>query len=183
MEATVSQYCVYACIHQNHALNLALFATILEKLLKSLQKGAISEEDVKLFWDASKKLLPSCFSIIRKIRKKSTNEKTVLKQVREVLKILNCLSTLEPPAGFDLFPATLFSWVTYNGDGPNCDISTTLRDAVTQGASDWLNHILENNTKSDDSGIARLQNLIQIIQLIRTDLQKAIEFYDKLFQE
>lgn len=160
-----------------------MFSTLLEKLIKPLQKGVIVEDNVKLFWDATKKLLPSCFSIIRKIRKKNTKEKTVLKQVREVLKILNYLSTLEPPANLDLFSSVLYPWVTYSGDEPNRDILRTLNDAVSQGASDWLNHILENNSKQDESGIAKLQNLIQIIQLIRSDLQKAIEFYDKLFQE
>lgn len=183
VEVALSQYCVYSSIHQNHALNLALFTKLLEKLVKPLQKGVIPEEDVKLFWDATKKLLPSCFSIIRKIRRKKTNEKTVLKQVKEVVKILSYLSELGVPANLDLFPSTLYPWATYNSDEPNCDISAMMNDAVTKGASDWLNHILENNTKFDESGVAKLRNLIQIIQLIRSDLQKAIEFYDKLFQE
>lgn len=183
VEVALSQYYVYTSIHQNYPLNLALFSTILEKLEKHLQKGIITEEGVRLFWDSTIKLLPSCFSIIRKIRKKNTNEKTVLKQVREVLKILNYVDALKPPTNMDLFPSTLYPWATYNRDEPNCDIPAMLHDAVAKGASDWLNHILENNTKVDESGTARSQNLIQIIQLIRSDLQKAIEFYDKLFQE
>lgn len=183
MEVALSQYCVYASIHQNHALNLALFTKLLEKLVKPLQKGIILEEGIKLFWDATKKLLPSCFSIIRKIRKKNTSEKTVLKQVKEVVTILSYLSELDIPAHVDLFPSALYPWATYTRDEPNCDISAILNDAVAKGANDWLNHILENNTKFDESGVARLRNLIQIIQLIRSDLQKAIEFYDKLFQE
>lgn len=148
-----------------------------------MQKGIISEESIKMFWDATKRLLPSCFSVIRKIRKKNTNEKTVLKQVREVLKICSNLISLEIPVNLDLFPSTLYPWVTYVGDPPNNNIMTTLNDAITQGANNWLNHILENNKKADDSGISKLQNLIQIIQLVRSDLQKAIEFYDKLFLE
>lgn len=183
VEVALSQYCVYASIHQNHALNLALFTKLLEKLVKPLQKGVILEEGIKLFWDATKKLLPSCFSIIRKIRKKNTSEKTVLKHVKEVVKILSYLSELELPANMDLFPLTLYPWSTHNKEEPNCDISAILSDAVAKGANDWLNHILENNTKFDESGVARLRSLIQIIQLIRSDLQKAIEFYDKLFQE
>lgn len=183
MEVALSQYCVYTSVHQNHPLNLALFSTTLEKLEKHLQKGVITEEGVKLFWDSTRKLLPSCFSIIRKIRKRNTNEKTVLKQVREVLKILNYVSVLQPPTDMDLFPSTLYPWATYSRNDPNCDIPAMLLDAVAKGASDWLTHLLENNTKVDESGTARSQNLIQIIQLIRSDLQKAIEFYDKLFQE
>lgn len=159
-----------------------MFATLLDKLLKPLQKGTISEESVKLFWDATKKLLPSCYSIIKKIRKKDMKEKIVFKQVKEVLKILNHLSSLEPPANLDLFPSELYPWITSNRE-PNCDIFGMLNDAVTKGAKDWLNYTLENNKSADNSGLARLHNLLQIIQLVRSDLQKAIEFYDKLFHE
>ncbi|KAJ8919012.1 hypothetical protein NQ315_016917 [Exocentrus adspersus] len=138
---------------------------------------------MKLFWDATKKLLPSCFSVIRKIRKKHTNEKMTMKQVTDVLKILKYINSLEPLPNTDLFPTSLYPWVTFQGDEPNCRVLETLNDAVSQGASDWLNHILENNKRPDETELARLQNLIQIIQLVRSDLQKAIEFYDKLFQE
>ncbi|VEN33614.1 unnamed protein product [Callosobruchus maculatus] len=146
-EVALCQYYVYSSIHQSHALNLALFSNLLDKLVKPLQVGGVSEEDTKLFWDATKKLLPSCFSIIRRIRKKSLTEKAMVKQDERT-------------------------------------VPTVLNDAVAQGANDWLNHILENNNnKPDSSNVGKLQNMIQIIQLVRSDLQKAIEFYDKFFQE
>lgn len=106
-----------------------------------------------------------------------------MKQVTEVLKIFNYISLLEPLPNTDLFPVSLYPWITYQGEEPNCNIHETLNDAVAQGASDWLNHILENNKRPDETDLSKLQNLIQIIQLIRSDLQKAIEYYDKLFQE
>ncbi|KAG5895641.1 hypothetical protein JTB14_008650 [Gonioctena quinquepunctata] len=182
-EVALCQYCVYSFIHQNHPLSLSLFSKLLMKLVKPLQTDGVSEEDAKLFWDATKKLLPSCFSVIRKIRRKNINEKTTMKQVTEVLKILNSIHSLEVPSNVSLFPSNLYSWISYRGDEPNCNIPATLNDAVVQGASDWLNHILENNKRHDESDVAQLQNLIQIIQLVRSDLQKAIEFYDKIFQE
>ncbi|KAJ8944670.1 hypothetical protein NQ318_015878 [Aromia moschata] len=182
-EVALCQWSVFAGIHQNHQLSFTLFSNLLDKLIKPLQSNSVSEEDLKLFWEATKKLLPSCFSIIRKIRKKSTSEKATMKQVTEVLKILNYINSLEPLPNFDLFPSTIYPWITYHGEGNNCNVPATLNDAVAQGASDWLNHILENNKRPDETEISRLQNLIQIIQLVRSDLQKAIEFYDKLFQE
>ncbi|CAH1967098.1 unnamed protein product [Acanthoscelides obtectus] len=180
-EVALCQYYVYSSIHQSHALNLTLFSNLLEKLVKPLQVGGVSDEDTKLFWDATKKLLPSCFSIIRKIRRKSVTEKAMVKQVVEVLKILNHIHSLEPPrSNIDLFPDTMYPWVTYQDDRT---VPTVLNDAVAQGANDWLNHILENNNKPEESNVGKLQNMIQIIQLVRSDLQKAIEFYDKFFQE
>ncbi|XP_056643734.1 protein unc-13 homolog 4B isoform X2 [Diorhabda sublineata] len=182
-EAYVCQYCVFAGVHHNHALSFALFANLLDKLVKPIQTGGVSEEDVKLFWDATKKLLPSSFAVIRKIRKKNVNEKTKMKQVTEVLKILRHVISLEPPPSLDLFPVVSYPWISYRGDEPNNDIASTLNDAVTQGANDWLNHILDNNKLPDVSDVTKMQNMIQIINLIRSDLQKSIEFYDKLFQE
>ncbi|XP_074030466.1 C2 and C2B_Munc13-like domain-containing protein staccato isoform X3 [Leptinotarsa decemlineata] len=182
-EVALCQYCVYSFIHQNHPLSLTLFSKLLEKLVKPLQTGSVSEEDTKLFWDATKKLLPSCFSVVRKIRKKNSNEKTTMKQVTEVLKILNSIHSLEPPSNVNLFQKNLYPWISYSGEEPNCNIPATLNDAVVKGASDWLDHILENNKRPDESDVSKLQNLIQIIQLVRSDLQKAIEYYDKIFQE
>lgn len=100
----------------------------------------------------------------------------------EVLKILNYILILGPK-NIDLFPSNLYPWITFNGDGPNCDIQGALNDAITQGADDWLNYIVENNKETSGTALSRLQNLIQLVQLIRSDLQKAVEFYDKLFIE
>lgn len=182
-EVAVCQFSVYAAVHQSHALNFTLFSNLLEKLIKPIQTNSICEEDVRIFWDGVKKLLPSCYSIIRKMRKKNVNEKTTMKQVIEVLKILFYIGSLEPLPNTDLFPSSSYPWISSKGDGPNCDIFSTLTDAVSQGANDWLNHILDNNKRTDDADVSKMQNLIQIIQLIRSDLQKAIEFYDKHFQE
>ncbi|XP_060523502.1 protein unc-13 homolog 4B [Cylas formicarius] len=183
IEVDLCSYSVYAGVHQSHPLSFSLFSKILEKLVKPMQTSSMLEEDVKLFWEATKKLLPSCFNVIRKIRKKSPSEKAVMKQVVEVLKILSYIRSLEPPENFELFPSALFPWITTTDGGLNCDIVKTLEDAVTQGVNDWMNHIIENNKKPDNSDISKLQNLLQVIQLVRTDLQKAIEFYDKLFLE
>ena len=75
-------------------------------------------------------------------------------------------------------------WVTRPNDGPSWDIHGTLQDAVTSGAKDWFAHINDNNcTGSNDNDEDKLQNVIKIIQLVRSDLQRAIEYYDKLFQQ
>lgn len=74
--------------------------------------------------------------------------------------------------------------MTRTDDGPSWDIHGTLQDAVTSGAKDWFAHISENNsTGSNGTDEDKLQNVIKIIQLVRSDLQRAIEYYDKLFQQ
>jgi len=45
-----------------------------------------------------------------------------------------------------------------------------------------FDYVLSNHQPDDQSDRARLSHLIQIVQLVRSDLQKAIEFHAKLFQ-
>jgi hypothetical protein len=54
-----------------------------------------------------------------------------------IFSILSQLATLQPPEGTDLFPPSIYGWLTINENEPNCDIHGTLEVAVTQGAEDW----------------------------------------------
>lgn len=137
-------------------------------------------ENIKLFWEATKKLLPSCFSIIRKIRKKTTGDKNMMKQLVEVLRLLNKLSLLEPPENVDMFPEGSYNWL---GEKRTWDLNWVLVQAISQGARHWFTHILENNQPEDNTDEAKLKYLIKIITFVRGDLQKAVEHYDKIFQE
>ncbi|PNF14104.1 unc-13-like protein 4B [Cryptotermes secundus] len=180
---TLAKWIEFASVHVDHPLSFIIFSILLQKLVKPLQKGFVTEEEEKLFWEAAKKILPSCFNGIRKIRKLTHSDKSTLHQLSGILSILSQLSTLHPPEGTDLFPPSIYGWLTVNEDEPNCDIRATLYDAVTQGAEDWFSHILENNKTTDSPEEAYLNHLIQVTQLVRTDLQRAIEFHDKIFQQ
>ncbi|XP_041980361.1 protein unc-13 homolog 4B isoform X3 [Aricia agestis] len=179
----LAQWVVYCALTVDHPLSFTLFNNLLDKITKPLQSGLINEEDVKLFWDAAKKLLPTCFSHIRKLRKKTAGDKTVMKTLREVLKILYKLSLLDLPETIDLFPVNLYGWLREKGDGSKLTIHEVLSQAVIQGASDWFVHILDNNECKDKTEESRLQHLIRVIQLVRSDLQRAIEYFDRVFGE
>lgn len=101
-EVALCQYCVYSGIHQNHPLSFTLFSNILEKLIKPLQAGSISEEDLKLFWDATKKLLPSCYSVIRKIRKVSQKIEKCYSSYDKSIAVLGA-KTIEEDSTWQLF--------------------------------------------------------------------------------
>lgn len=57
-----------------------------------------------------------------------------------------------------------------------------VHDAVCSGAQEFLHHVNESNDERG-SNEDKLQNIIKITQLIRSDLQRGIEYYDKVFQE
>lgn len=174
---------MYCAIHRDHKLNFALFPDLLDKLIKPLQTSSLGEEDVKVFWGSTRKLLPSCFATIRKVRRKCSNEKVAFKQLLDVLKIISKILNLEAPEGVDLFPTNLYGWLSYKDEQLKNDIKSTLFDAVMQGANDWFDYLLENNAKDEANDDGILLHLIKIVQLVRADLQKAIEYYDKMFQE
>ncbi|XP_052755343.1 protein unc-13 homolog 4B isoform X2 [Galleria mellonella] len=177
----LAQWSVYCAVTVDHPLSFALFNKLLEKIAKPLQSGLVKEEDVKLFWDGAKKLLPTCYSYIRKLRKKTAGDKTAMKTLREVLNILYTLSTLDVPDTIDLFPSNLYGWLP--NDGKKKSIQEVLNQAVMQGASDWFVHIVDNNECKETTEESRLQHLIRVIQLVRSDLQRAIEYYDRVFVE
>ncbi|CAH0720003.1 unnamed protein product, partial [Brenthis ino] len=179
----LAQWSVYCAVTTDHPLSFALFNGLLDKVTKHLQSGLVNEEDVKLFWDGAKKLLPTCYSHIRKLRKKTAGDKTVLKTLREVLNVLYKLSILDLPESIELFPVNLYGWLRDKDDGTKLSILEVLNQAVIQGASDWFVHILDNNECKDKTDESRLQHLIRVIQLVRSDLQRAVEYFDRVFVE
>ncbi|XP_066997069.2 protein unc-13 homolog 4B isoform X2 [Anabrus simplex] len=182
-DVVLSQWVEFITVHVDHPLSFKVFAMLLEKLVKPLQNSLLSQDDEKLFWEATRKLLPSCMNGIRKLRKLTPSDKNTLYQLAAILSILSQLMTLQTPNGTELFPPSVYGWLPSEEDEPNCDIRTTIEHAITQGAMDWYQHILENNNWNETSEEARLNHLIKVVQLVRTDLQRAIEFYDKIFQQ
>lgn len=63
------------------------------------------------------------------------------------------------------------------------DIHGVAEEAIRSGAQDYLYHfksICDVNNNNDEEN---LQNIIKVTQLVRSDLQRGQEFYDKLFKE
>uniref|UniRef100_A0A1B6MMV1 C2 domain-containing protein n=1 Tax=Graphocephala atropunctata TaxID=36148 RepID=A0A1B6MMV1_9HEMI len=177
-DEALAQWTEYAAVGQTHAISIETFHSVLQKLTRPLANALFTDEEIKSFWDAAKKLLPPCFNIIKKLRKLPPAEPSTKALLTNTLGILSTLNKLQPPAGTDLFPASVYGWLTRT---QNCTINTVVEDAVTQAAIDWFIHITDHNKPEDNSEKAQLKQQIKIIQLVRTDLQKAIEFHDKLF--
>lgn len=107
-DRALAQWSAFTTIHANHALSFKLFGTLLEKLERHVKSADLSSDEVKMFWEGVRKLLPSCFSIIRNIRKKTVSDKNAMKILNEVLAILSFVDALRPPKDFDLFPRNVY---------------------------------------------------------------------------
>lgn len=99
-DCALAQWSVFTAIHANHPLAFDLFDFLLDKVF------VVSDDDIKLFWDSVRKLLPSCFAIIRKLRNNS--DKSCVKILTRVLSVVSKLALLKPPEGTDLFPSQLY---------------------------------------------------------------------------
>ncbi|KAG8040085.1 hypothetical protein G9C98_001201 [Cotesia typhae] len=94
--------------------------------------------------------------------------------------ILSSINSLRILDDFDLFPQKMFGWFPEPED-MNVDVMKALEYSVIQGGAEWFDHILNNNTPESDSDDDALKYQIKVIQLIRADLQHAMEIYDRMF--
>ncbi|XP_015184155.1 PREDICTED: protein unc-13 homolog D-like isoform X7 [Polistes dominula] len=176
----LAKWIEYARIHQEHPLNFMVFNKLIVDLLRPMDNGLFSTDETKLFWDATRKILYSCLNSIRKIRRLVLGDKNAMSQLTAILGILSSISTLKIPDDFDLFPAKMYSWFP-EPDGTKLDVFRGLENTVIQGCIEWYEHITSNTTPETNSDEDVLRFHIKIIQLIRADLQRSIDHYDKLF--
>jgi BAI1-associated protein 3 len=182
MDLAFVRWSVYSDVHVSHPLSFSLFDLILDKLVQPIQSATASSEEIKLFWEATIKFLPSCFSVVRKIRKLENTDKNGVKMLTEVLTIISKLSALEPPEATDLYAANSYSWLRRSDPEVSYSLREALNDAVHSGAITWFRRVRNESQDPDESNEEKLQYMVKIIQMVRSDLQKAIEYYDKSFK-
>ncbi|XP_057330186.1 protein unc-13 homolog 4B isoform X3 [Microplitis mediator] len=177
---SLAQWVEYSRIHQQHPLHFSVFNKVAVELLRPLENCLFSKDEEKLFWDATRKIIYSCLNSIRKIRRLSPGDKNVMTQMGAILGILSSISSLRIPEDFELFPTKMFGWFP-EPDDTKVDVMKALEYSVIQGGAEWFDHILNNNTPESDSDDDALKYQIKVIQLIRADLQRAMEIYDRMF--
>lgn len=85
-------------------------------------------------------------------------------------------------SSFGKSPSNVYSrWVNRVNE-KTLDISSVIDEAILSGAQDFLHHISEIGTMSDNDE-ENLQNLVNITHLVKADVQQGLDTYDKLFEE
>ncbi|XP_034941538.1 protein unc-13 homolog 4B isoform X4 [Chelonus insularis] len=176
----LAQWVEYSRIHQQHPIHYSVFSKLAVDFIRPVENGLFSKDEEKLFWDATRKILYSCLNSIRKIRRLSAGDKNVMTQMGAVLSTLSSIASLRVPDDFELFPVKMFGWFP-EPDKTKVDVMKALEYTVIQGGAEWFDHILNNNSPESDTDDDALKYHIKVIQLVRADLQRAMEVYDKLF--
>ncbi|XP_046623999.1 protein unc-13 homolog 4B isoform X3 [Neodiprion virginianus] len=177
---TLAQWVEYIRVHQEHPLSFTLFNKLALDLLRPMENNLFSDDEIRLFWDSTRKLLHSCLNSVRKLRRSTAGDKNTINQLGAILGILSSIDSLQKPEDLDLFPANMYGWLP-QPEGPRADVLQALQDTVIQGAEEWYDYVLKNNSADGVEDEDMLKYYIKVIQLIRADLQRAIEFYDKVF--
>lgn len=183
IDVAFAQWAVFTEVHQHHPLSFELFDKIIDVLIRPIQTNKVSHnEEISIFWESTKRLLPSCFGIVKKLRKKLAGDANSLKHLTKALSIIAKVAKLEPPESTDLFPEQYYGWLK-KSEEISWDIREAMNQAVTKGADEFFDSIVDNDELISDDNDIRLQQLIKVIQMVRSDLQRAIEHHDKIFQE
>lgn len=111
-DCALAQWSAFTTVHSSHSLAFKLFEKLLEKLLRHIQTAELTSDELKMFWEGVRKLLPSCFSVLRNIRKRTAGDKNSVKILNEVVSIISIVGKLTPPAEFDLFPRNVYGYLS-----------------------------------------------------------------------
>ncbi|KAL7300180.1 hypothetical protein TKK_0007025 [Trichogramma kaykai] len=169
-------------VHQEHPLNFELFHELVQDIRASIKSGMYSDDELKQFWEATRKSLHSGLNALRKIRRLACDNKAVVKQLVAILRIISCLSSLEVPENVNLFPLKMYSWFPPEIlEDDRVSILEALEFAVIRGGAEWFEYIVSNNNMESDTDEEAIKYHIKIIQLIKIDLTRASEIYEKLF--
>lgn len=183
-ECALCQWSVYTTIHEDHPLSFSLFNSILDVVIPVLKCHLNESESMKTFWEGVRRVLPSCFSILRKLRAKNVSDKQIVKTLCEVLDILAKINTMEQPKSIELFPQNVYGWISRQ-EGSEYLINDIIVEAIHCGTKEWLERIIEGNRQNSDNQTDddNLQYLIKLIQMVRSDLERAREYFDKHFRQ
>lgn len=167
IDVAFAQWIAFSEVHQQHPLSFELFESIIDILVRPIQMNNVNHaEELSMFWEATQRLLPSCFGIIRKLRKKLAGDQNAMKHLIKALSIISKISMLEPPEGFDLFPKQYYGWLK-KGDSDSSaswDIREAINQAVTIGTEEYYESIIDHDELNSDDNDVQLQQLIKIIQ-------------------
>lgn len=105
----LAQWTVFTATHVHHPLTFRVFDKLLDKLTSRV-KTLLFDDDLKMFWDGVRKLLPSCFLVIRNSRKDTGIDESTTEIMSEILSVLSKLMLLQP-IDIDLFPKELYRYI------------------------------------------------------------------------
>ncbi|XP_062536587.1 protein unc-13 homolog 4B-like isoform X3 [Armigeres subalbatus] len=173
----------YTAVHTTYPIAFGLFEGLLNKIYTYVNSDAIAGDDLRRFWIGVKKILPSCFAVIIKLRKRIAGDNDIVKTVTSVLHMLTKLESIRNTCDIDLFYPGDYEYFKHKIEqNPQITISEVTLLAVRTGARIWFDQAVKDTIKFDSSNEERLKNSIKLIQLLLSDIKRASTYYMSTFQ-
>lgn len=93
----------YTVVHTTYPIAFSLFEGLVNKICTYVSGSAVASDDLRKFWIGAKKILPSCFAVIIKLRKRIAGDNDIVKTVTSVLHMLAKLESMRNTCDIDLF--------------------------------------------------------------------------------
>uniref|UniRef100_A0A182JNS5 C2 domain-containing protein n=1 Tax=Anopheles christyi TaxID=43041 RepID=A0A182JNS5_9DIPT len=183
-EQTLIAWFVYTQVHLTYQLSITLLESVLDKLCVAYDTALTTDDERERFWEGARRILPSCLSIIVKMRKRLAGDKDIVKTVTAVLQLLAKADQLAMRKGANLFSdATVRTLKQMSLD---CTKHSTMKEAtvlaVQLGARTWFETSLSSAIEGSQSNEEKLRSLIKFVQLLQSDLLRAKTYYDQVFK-
>ncbi|XP_040159189.1 protein unc-13 homolog 4B-like [Anopheles arabiensis] len=184
IEQTLIAWFVYTQVHLTYPLSITLLESVLDKLCGAYEVALTTDDERERFWEGARRILPSCLSIVVKMRKRLAGDKDIVKTVTAVLQLLAKADQLAMRKGANLFSdATVRALKQMAVD---CTKHSTMKEAtvlaVQLGARTWFETSLASAIEGSQSNEEKLRSLIKFVQLLQADLLRAKTYYDGVFK-
>lgn len=185
----LAQWSEFTTFHTMYPLPFELFENLLLALLPILKcHETATQEEINIFWDGVKEVLPSCFWAFRNIQRKSDSDTSDnMKMITACLSIVSTINQIQLPTinAIELFPKKIYGWLDKSNGNVTAvwSISSAVEEAIRSRAQDYLLEIAEFRFVHQENIECNLRNIIKVMEFIEMDLQQATNIYNKPFKE
>ncbi|XP_058119916.1 protein unc-13 homolog 4B-like [Anopheles ziemanni] len=184
-EQTLVAWFVYTQVHPTYSLSIGLLEGVLDKLIACYDTVLTTDEERERFWEGTRRLLPSCLSIVVKMRRRMAGDKDIVKTVSSVLHLLAKADQLATKKGVNLFDEeTVRNLKRVSLD---CTKHSTMKKAtvlaVQLGTKTWFESSLSTAIEGNQTNEDKLRSLIKFVSVLQADLLRAQTYYDGVFKD
>ncbi|ETN61763.1 hypothetical protein AND_006572 [Anopheles darlingi] len=162
-EQTVIRWFVYTQIHLTHPLSISLLEGMLDKLSAGYDTVLASDDERTRFWEGVRRILPSCLSIVMKMRKRIAGDKDIVKTITSILHLLSKAEQLATRKGIVLFDEATVRCIKQQT--LDCTKHSTMKDAVVLavqlGARTWFETLLASAIEGTLSNEEKLRSVFK----------------------
>ncbi|XP_055524424.1 protein unc-13 homolog 4B-like [Wyeomyia smithii] len=182
IQKTLIYWSAYTTVHATYRIAFSLFENLLNKICIFIKSNNVKQDDLKTFWSGVRDILPSCFAVIMKLRKRIAGDKDIVKTVISVLNILSLVDSIRETCDINLFSVQDYEHFNYQlQQNPHITIHDITVLAIQKGAKLWFHEAITKMALVTLLDEEKLSNCIGLIQILQSDIMRASSYYNEPF--